>query len=166
MRQVRDVHDAFELALTLEQRGLAFYTAAYETTADPAVRKVFSRLAAYEAEHAALFVRLRAALPATSAPPTADPGARRVTIAALRHLFADEPDVPGLVARCTTPQATLDLALEFEKDAVVLYSSMLEWVPPECGRDQLHQLVDQELSHVILLHEAAMMLGPDGELPP
>jgi rubrerythrin len=49
---------------------------------------------------------------------------------------------------CKTSLDVLKKALDFEKESVVIYSSMKELVPQNMGKDEIDKLVIEELKHV------------------
>ena len=65
----------------------------------------------------------------------------------------------GRVAGCRRPQDVLSTALRFEKDSVVLYTTMKEVVPEKLGRDSVERSAREEISHVALLQAKLRALG-------
>jgi rubrerythrin len=45
----------------------------------------------------------------------------------------------------------LAVAVNFEKDSVVFYTSMKKVIPPNLGREKIDRLMDLEMSHISLL---------------
>ena len=66
-------------------------------------------------------------------------------------MFVKTKDIPGLVSTLKTSQEVLDLAITFEKDSVVFYSTMKKAVPESFGKDQIDALINEEIKHIALL---------------
>jgi rubrerythrin len=116
------------------------------------VKDFFARLAKWEARHMELFSKLRAGLPEKArGHPSYDP-ADELTLylkaAADTHIFKAGADIPGLVSRCGTAIDALSMALTFEKDSVVLYSTFLNLVPETLGKNDVERILQEELKHV------------------
>jgi len=62
-------------------------------------------------------------------------------------------DMVGLVAGCKGPLEILDLAMTFEKDSVVFYTTMKKVVAPNLGQDKVDRLIDEEIKHIGLLSQ-------------
>jgi rubrerythrin len=66
-------------------------------------------------------------------------------------VFIRNTDITGLVAGCKNPAEILDLAITFEKDSVVFYTTMKKVVAPNLGQDKVDRLIDEELKHISML---------------
>ena len=73
--------------------------------------------------------------------------------AADSHVFIKNHDVSELVARCGSPFKALDLALEFEKDSVVYYTTIKKAVSAHLGAEKIDALIEEELKHISLLND-------------
>ena len=158
--------EIFEMGVRIETNGKAFYEEAARKSAETAVREFFRELAAWEDQHIELFERLRAALPADARQGSLfDPGSELgdyLAASADSHVFVRNADVGALVAACPTPVAIIDLALTFEKDSVVYYTTMKKVVPVNQGRDAVERLIDEEIAHIALLAKRREKLLPKG----
>jgi rubrerythrin len=147
--------EIFDIGVQIEVNGKAFYEAAAKKMAETATREFFRELAAWEAQHIALFNELRDALPAGAGNvPLFDPNdeaAIYLQATADSHVFVKNKDMLGLVAGCTTPVDIIDVALTFEKDSVVFYTTMKKVVAKNLGRDKVDRLIDEEIKHIGLL---------------
>jgi rubrerythrin len=74
-----------------------------------------------------------------------------VKAAADSHVFLRGKDIPELVSKCKTPIEALDLAVTFEKDSVVFYTTMKKLVPEHLGKNEIDTLIDEEISHIFTL---------------
>lgn len=155
MSYYMNIDEVYQVGVEIEKNGKAFYQAAAAATADPAVKKLCEGLAAWETRHVELFEKLRRDLPAESreggAFDPADEERQYLRAAADDHVFRKNTDIAALVAKCQTPKALLDLAIQFEKDSVVYYSAMKQLMPAceACGT--VDTLIDEELRHIGML---------------
>ncbi|MCX8118789.1 MAG: ferritin family protein [Desulfobacterota bacterium] len=149
--------EIFQIGIRIETNGRAFYAAVAQGSFDPALKGLFEELSKWESEHIELFERLRQALPEAARRGGAfDPGqelALYLQATADTHVFVKNRDVSDLASRCRTPLEALGLAITFEKDSVVFYTTMKQVVPEGFGREQIDRLIDEELRHISLLHQ-------------
>lgn len=150
-----NVDEVYQVGVEIEKNGRAFYQAAAAATADPAVRALCEGLAEWETRHVELFEKLRRELPPESreggAFDPADEEGQYLRAAADDHVFRKGTDIAALVAKCHTPRALLDLAIQFEKDSVVYYTAMKQLMPvcEACG--SVDALIAEELRHIGML---------------
>ncbi|MBN1772282.1 MAG: ferritin family protein [Deltaproteobacteria bacterium] len=148
--------EIFRIGIEIEKNGQAFYEEAARRSTDPACRKVFADLANWERQHVAVFEELRAA--AVGAPPVGledQLGEVESYLKAIAdtHVFVRRHDPAALAAGCQSPAEALEAAIGFEKDSVVVYSSMRHLVPERLGRDKIEALIDEELRHMAILQD-------------
>jgi rubrerythrin len=158
-----NAREIFDIGVQIEVNGKAFYEAAAKKTAETALRDFFLELAAWEAQHIVLFGELRDALPkAAGNVPLFDPNdeaALYLQATADSHVFVKNKDMVGLVAGCRSPLDILDVAMTFEKDSVVFYTTMRKVVAKDLGRDKVDRLIDEEIKHIGLLAQRRAKLA-------
>lgn len=149
MAQVFNANEVFDIGVQIEKNGNDFYLAAEKRTSDPFLKTMFAQLAAWEDNHVKLFEQLRASLPINADSLLEyDPDN-------MIHLYlkavADNKlymNQDYAIDSCKTSLDILKKALDFERESVVLYSSMKELVPQNMGKDEIDKLVIEELKHV------------------
>jgi rubrerythrin len=67
------------------------------------------------------------------------------------HVFIKNRDVSGLASRCRTSAEALDLAITFEKDSIVFFTTMKGIVPEHLGKDKIDLLINEEIKHISIL---------------
>lgn len=158
-----NAREIFDIGVQIEANGKAFYEAAAKKTAETATREFFLELAAWEAQHVKLFSDLRDALPKSAGNvPVFDPNdeaAIYLQATADSHVFVKNKDMIGLVAGCTTAVDILDVAMTFEKDSVVFYTTMKKVVAKNLGQDKVDRLIDEEIKHIGLLSQRRAKLA-------
>jgi rubrerythrin len=126
-----------------------------KNTSDPSVKGLFSELAKWESEHQGLFEQLRNALPDSAKREALfDPeGELSLYMRAMAesHVFIKNRDILGLTSNCKTPAEALDLAITFEKDSIVIFTTMKKVVPEHLGKDKINLLIDEEIKHISIL---------------
>jgi rubrerythrin len=156
MGETYSADEIFRIGIEIEKNGQTFYEEAARRSTDAASRKLFADLANWEHEHIATFEELRAL--AVGAPDAGlhdqeDQVHGYLKAVADTHVFVRERNPAALAARCRTPAEALEAAIGFEKDSVVVYSSMRLVVPERLGRDKVEALIDEELRHVAILQD-------------
>jgi rubrerythrin len=147
--------EIYEIGVGIEKNGKSFYEAAADTTQQTTVKDFFGKLAKWEAKHIELFSKLKAGLPdgarehASFDP--ADELPLYLKAASDSHIFKAGVDIAGLVSRCKTAMDALSMALTFEKDSVVLYSTFLNLVPANLGKNDVERILQEELKHVMYI---------------
>jgi rubrerythrin len=158
-----NAREIFDIGVQIEANGKAFYEAAAKKTAETATREFFLELAAWEAQHIVLFGELRDALPkAAGNVPLFDPNdeaALYLQATADSHVFVKNTDMVGLVAGCKGPLDILDIAMTFEKDSVVYYTTMKKVVAKNLGQDKVDRLIDEEIKHIGMLAQRRAKLA-------
>ncbi len=147
----------FEIGVQIEKNGKAFYLETAKKTSDETIKSLFTELADWENKHIELFEQLKSELPDTMREDSLfDPNNEFYTYleaAANSHVFVASIDIPQFVAQCSSPVEALDLALTFEKDSVVYYTTMKKMVADHLGRDKIEMLIDEELKHIAILNK-------------
>lgn len=156
MGETYSADEIFRIGIEIEKNGQTFYEEAARRSTDAASRKLFTDLARWEHEHIATFEELRAR--AVGAPDAGlddqlDQVHGYLKAVADTHVFVRERNPAALAARCRTPAEALEAAIGFEKDSVVVYSSLRLVVPERLGRDKVEALIDEELRHVAILQD-------------
>ncbi len=149
--------EIFQMGIRIETNGSEFYAAVAQNSTDPNLKALFSDLSRWESGHIQLFKRLREALPdSAKRGGVFDPGQelhRYLEATADSHVFLKNRDVNELASRCRSPLEALELAMAFEKDSVVFYTTMRKVTPEEFGKREIDLLIEEEVGHISLLHQ-------------
>ena len=161
-----NANEIFEVGVQIERNGKLFYETAAKQTQEGPAKKLFNELATWESHHIELFEKLRNQLPEAAKKEDlfgADPEMLMyIKATADSHVFVKNKDIPGLVSKLKAPQEVLDLAIQFEKDSVVFYTTMKMAVPEAFGRDQIDALANEEIRHIAILTKEKEKLGKQG----
>jgi rubrerythrin len=160
---VFNAEEIYQIGVQIEKNGEAFYIAAASAASDPDAKKLFTELAAWEKGHIKLFSDLKSLLPgslgADDSLDSDDQKSGYLRALAGGHVFIANKDPKSLVAKCSDAASVLKIAIEFEKDSVVVYTAMKNIVPPKLGKDTIDRLINEEIQHVVMLQQRLTVLN-------
>lgn len=144
-----NAHEIYEIGIEIEKNGRRFYQSAAEKAEEEELRKFFIGLADWELHHVELFEQLKADVsqPENRFDPDED-AHKYMKATAESHVFLMGANVDKMIEECHNAEDALALALRFEKDSVVLYSSMKGLVREDLGRESIDKLINEEIIHV------------------
>ena len=148
-----------EMAEQIERNGGKFYRTAAANVEDPASKDLLKGLAAMEDQHERTFASMRASLSETDKQPTAfDP--ENESIGYLKALADSrvfvERRIPELTSLKGKPdkeimEEILKFAIGAEKESIIFYLGMKDIVPASLGKDNLDDIIKEEMSHIRML---------------
>lgn len=149
------VDDLFAMAIEFERNGASFYTRAAASAAGRPHANLLQRLAAMEQMHEKRFAALRQTLSreGEAAVPFEPPEEKALYLKAMAgtRVFPVSGPIPEELANANGLIEALRYAIGREKDSVVFYSTMQEFVPFHQGREQIQAIIAEELGHIHLL---------------
>ena len=152
-----NANEIFQIGVEIEKNGKAFYQAAAKSAKTPEVKKLFEELSRWESGHIAIFESLKNKLAESAREETAfDPDNEALLYlkaAADTHVFGQNANAEALAGECKTALAALKMALNFEKDSVVVYANMRNLVPEKLGKPDIDKLLNEELQHISMLND-------------
>ena len=149
-------NDVFEMAEQLERNGAQFYRKAAENVSDPYSKKLLIELAAMEDEHEKTFASLRADLTEAEKTTTVfDPEDESVlylrALADTRVFFKKKIDISSM-------REILKAAIVAEKDSIVFYLGLKDFVPDQLGKNRLDRIIKEEMGHIRILSKELVSL--------
>jgi len=155
--------EIFQLGIQIETNGKQFYETVAKNSLDPSLKRLFSELSKWESEHRQLFEKLRKALPDSARKETLfDPDGEQslyLKLMAESHVFLKNRDIASLASGCKTSAEALDLAIAFEKDSIVFFTTIKGIVPGHLGKDEIDLLINEEIKHISILAQKKKELG-------
>ncbi len=150
-------NDAFEMAEQLERNGAKFYRTAAENVSDPKSRKLLIELAAMEDEHEKTFASLRGDLTEAEKTTTVfDPEDESAlylrALADTRVFFKKKIDISSM-------KEILKAAIVAEKDSIVFYLGLKDFVPDQLGKNRLDTIIKEEMGHIRILSKELISLN-------
>jgi len=149
--------EVFEIAEQIERNGTKFYFRAAELFDDPDACQMFLRLAQLETEHEQTFARMKQQLSEqdrhakTPSPDDLLPDPRvmaGMAVFGIRSNPAEE-----LRGR----QGKTDIirrAVEKEKDSIVFYHGLKEFVPDVADKEKIDDIIKEEMEHIVILNQS------------
>jgi len=149
--------EVFEIAEQIEHNGKKFYRKAAELFNEAPVRKMFLELVNWEARHQEVFRDMRKKLyeqkgKVSDFRPEGILSAPRV-MAGLA-VFGIKPDPSDELTGKETVEDVLERAVEKEKDSIVYYTGLKDFVPGQAGKDKIDDIIKEELRHIRILNES------------
>jgi len=157
MGMVFNADEVFEMAEQMERNGAKFYRRAAAGSADSARKETLLGLAAMEDEHEKTFQAMRAELTRQEQRPTTyDPygeAAQYLRAMADSRVFDLKSDPSAGLTGKESVEEILRTAIGLERDSIVFYLGMKEMVPEGLGKDNIDEIIKQEMGHITSLSE-------------
>lgn len=159
------VLEAVEVALTMEEEGIRFYTLAEQKTGEPEMKKLFAFLREKEHQHIETFRRLYGDLAAREGDPDAELWLLDTEVSSYFRAYVDSAVFPTKGSAETAIAALhgvaeiLRFALRLEKDSILFYHELLSHAPWPEARVLLERVIAEERRHVGFIHEKLTGLG-------
>lgn len=155
--------EVFEMAEEIERNGARFYRQAAARTSNPQVKEMFLRMAVMEDGHLRIFEDMRKDLSEQERGGTVfDPYDEA---ALYLQALADSKGFEGM--RSPTQELTgeestrevLEIAIDAEKNSVLYYVGLKNFVPARVGRDKVEAIIREEVGHVAQLRQQLAAIG-------
>ncbi len=144
--------DILLAAQEIETRGEVFYNRLVDTASDEALRKTFAFLAGEERKHREIFRKLYERLGQVSLPAWAEEEEYASYLRFLidSHTLFRLGDTDTIKALACTREEAIQTAMGFEKDTILFFTEMREFVP-EGEKKHVQDCIEEERSHLRLL---------------
>ncbi len=144
-----NMEEILTIAEQIERNGAEFYRKAAEYVSGSPNKDILQELALMEEQHEKTFASLKAGLSDTEKTSTTfDPENESAqylkSLADIRIFFEKEIDVTDL-------EAILKEAIIAEKDSIVFYTGMKDFVSDKKGREKIDSVIKEEMGHIRLL---------------
>ena len=150
--------EIFEIAEQIERNGVKFYRKAAKGISDKDLRQMLLELADMEAEHEETFAGMRKQLSVSDKDRQLrvfDPE-NELTLylqaMANGHVFDLRKDPSKQLRGTETVEDILKLAINAEKDSIVFYLGLKDFVPAGAGKDKVEEIIKEEMSHIAVLN--------------
>jgi len=149
--------EIFEIAEQIECNGARFYGKAAELFDIPRIRNMFLELVDWETKHQEVFRDMRKQLSHKSRElPIVGSEAGLFTPRAMAGLavFGIKPDPSEELTGKESIVDVLMKAIEKEKDSIVYYTGLKEFIPTQAGKDKIDDIIKEELRHIRILSQS------------
>ncbi len=148
--------EIFEMAEQIERNGVKFYRKAAQNISDRQMRQMLEELADMEVEHEETFAAMRKQLSDEAwAARVFDPEnemALYLQAMASGHVFDLRKDPSEQLKGTESIEEILKLAINAEKDSIVFYLGLKDFVPVKAGRDKVEAIIKEEMGHIAVLN--------------
>jgi len=150
--------EIFEIAEQIERNGVKFYRKAAKGISDKQLRQTLLELADMEAEHEKTFADMRKQLSKSDKDwqlRVFDPEneiSLYLQAMANGHVFDLRKDPSKQLRGTQTVEDILKLAIDAEKDSIVFYLGLKDFVPVRAGQDKVEEIIKEEMSHIAVLN--------------
>jgi rubrerythrin len=145
--------DIFDFAIGLEKDGMNFYSKASEKFPSPDLKKLFVQLAKAETTHMQTFIDLKAKAAKKGALQLFSiPDVNEYLEALIQDgLFPKGEDATQRLAKIDTVLAACVMAMQAEKNAILLYSELGQLSKDAEQRKAFENLAKEEKSHIVMV---------------
>jgi len=143
--------DVFEIAERIEINGMAFYQNAARKFTNPQAKHLILDLAEKEKDHRKRFATLKDRYihePRESMAPAADAQSLKdLRTLAETHVFLAQKD-SGVLKGSESTEEIIFAALDFEKDSIVYFLGVKDFVDDEKDKRQVDKIIYEEVEHI------------------
>lgn len=148
-------YEVLEIAEKIERSGVKFYRRAAGLCEDTGISTLLVQLAQWETRHIEVFKQMRERLAGEhwqlqdAAPDRI--GALDARALAGLAVFGIQPDPNQELTGDENKADVLRIAIEKEKDSIVYYTGLRDFVPKEIDRKAVEEIIQEEMKHVRIL---------------
>ena len=147
--------EIFEVAIRIEANGAGFYRKAAANQSEESNREFLEQLASMEDHHQVTFEKMRKNLKANEKQATVfDPNqeaAQYLAAMADTHGGEGSPTAADALTGDESIQEIINIAIGLEKESILFYLGLKDYVPPDYGQDRLDAIIREEQRHIIQL---------------
>jgi len=148
--------EIFEMAEQIERNGVKFYRKAAQGVSDSQMRQILEELADMEAEHEETFADMRKQLLEEARTERVfDPEnemALYLQAMASGHVFDLRQDPSEQLKGTESIEEILKMAIDAEKDSIIFYLGLKDFVPVKAGKDKVEAIIKEEMGHIAVLN--------------
>jgi rubrerythrin len=149
--------EVFEIAEQIERNGINFYIRAAELFDDPDICQMFLRLAEWEKEHEETFAQMKQQILEQNRPAgtsESDDLLPDPRVMAGLAVFGIRSDPAGELRGRQGKTDIIRRAVEKEKDSIVFYHGLKEFVPTHADKNKIDDIIKEEMSHIVILDQS------------
>jgi rubrerythrin len=162
MSETFNADEVFEMAEQIETNGAAFYSKAADIAKDKRIHELFNGLAKWELTHREIFATMRRELSAQQSEQLVfDPeGEAAMYLKAMAdgHVFDVHVDISKFFTGKESMKDVFKTALKMEKDSIIFYLGIRDFVVSETGKDRVSQIIQEEMRHIAFLNKELALL--------
>ena len=146
------ISDIMEMGIEKEKKRRDFYSKLSKIYKDPRLVKLFGDLARWEEEHVEKFTQIKDSLGNMQETKESYEGELMNYIEAyIDNKLYYEIDSDKFHEKVKLPDDALTMAMHFEKDAIIFFTELFNFVAPE-HKPNIKKLIDEEKQHLLYLY--------------
>ena len=150
--------EVMDIAVKIEKNGSAFYDTLVASTTNAKAKAVYEFMAGEERQHIVNFQALGEGLESDQDVETyAGEHDTYLEAVASTHMFVEDGVGAKLAKQAADDADAIRVAMQFEKDSVLLFDALKPLVPPK-EKPRVDALINQEKGHMIKLAQLAVEL--------
>jgi rubrerythrin len=150
--------EAFEIAEQIERNGAKYYRRAAQLFDDKQIHDMFLELADWEKGHEKIFAEMRKLLSEQSRElrtfKPEDNVLPDLQAMAGLAVFGIRPDPADELTGKESKADIFKKAIKKEKDSIVYYTGLKDFVPDRAGKDKISDIIKEEMRHVGILNQS------------
>jgi len=149
MGSLLNASEIVEFAIYIEQNGYKFYVETLKKFNEKKLVELFQFLADEELKHEQIFKALLKKT-GTFTPPESYPGEYEVYMRDFlkTHALANDKALKQKLDSISTPGDAIKVALDFEKDSIVLFTALKKYIEP-ANHKAVESIIHEEMTHII-----------------
>ena len=148
--------EIFEIAERIERNSVNFYLKAAEALSDEKLSEVLLSLAEFEKEHEKKYADMRKQISTKEWDITAFDPENEMTLylqkIADSRIFDPEKDPSEQLKDKASMGDILNFAIQSEKDKIIFYLGLKNYVPAISGKNKVDEIIDEEMNHIAELN--------------
>jgi rubrerythrin len=161
-----NVDEIFEMAEQIERNGARFYRTIAEKSPKGDVRNLFLKFAEMEEKHEKIFISMKGELADTDKKSTVfDPegeSAQYLRALADLRVFDENAGKDFSFSEDLSEEENMKkvfmAAIGLEKESIVFYQGMKEFVPNSLGKNRIDDIIREEMKHIRILTNELMSI--------
>ncbi|HUU20235.1 MAG TPA: ferritin family protein [Sedimentisphaerales bacterium] len=149
--------EVFEIAERIERNSVKFYRRAAEALSDQDLSGILLNLAEFEKEHEETFADMRKQISNKEWDLiTFDPEDEMtlyLRTTADSHIFDLKKDPGEQLKDKETAEDIFEYAIEAEKNSIIFYIGLKNFVPAKAGKDKVDEIIKEEMDHIAELNQ-------------
>ena len=152
-----NILEIFEVAERIERNGVKFFRRAAEALSDQDLRQTLLDLSDMEEEHEETFANMRKQISYKERELITFDPENEMTLylqaMANGHVFDLKRDPSEQLKGKENIENILKWAIEAEKDSILFYTGLKNFVPAGAGLDKVEEIIEEEMGHIVVLNQ-------------
>ena len=148
--------EILEMAIQIEKNGQKFYRKAAQIVSDKKAGKLLLDLADMEVKHELIFKEMKEHLTEKEKELMVydpdDEASMYLQAFADGYIFNMRKDISAQLTGKESPSDIFNTAIGIEKDSIVFYVGLKDFLPTEAGKEKVENVIREEKNHIAILN--------------